>query len=145
MSPSSARIKLEKECTNNLSSHSHRSHLLSKSSKGDALAIAEAYRRKRRREAISVHKDEVQKAKKFTEIINEHGSKNRTQELHLAVSHKNQRLWNSINFAILDLQDVEDDRNREKALDLRINEIKEQNRAIIKRNREIEQDREMYG
>lgn len=65
-----------------------RSRLLSKSSRGDALAIAEAYRRKRRREAIGLHEDEVQKAKKFTEIINEHGSKNKQPESPvLAVSH----------------------------------------------------------
>ena len=73
-----------------MSSHPHRSRLLNKSSKGDALAIAEAYRRKKRRETRGLHEDEVQKAKKFTEIINEHGSKNRSQESHdvLAVSHK---------------------------------------------------------
>ena len=71
---------------NNLSSYPDRSRLLSKSSKGDALAIAEAYRRKKRREAIGLHEDEVQKAKKFTEIINEHGSKNKGSPV-LAVSH----------------------------------------------------------
>ena len=43
------------------------------------------------------------------------------------------------------VQDFEDNGDREKALDKRINEIKEQNKAIMKRNREIEQDREMYG
>lgn len=63
--------------------------MLSKSSKGDAVAIAEAYRRKKRRETIGLHEDEVQKAKKFTEIINEHGSKNKHPESPvLAVSHK---------------------------------------------------------
>lgn len=45
-----------------------------KSSKGDAMAIAEAYRRKKRQETIGLRKEEVQKAKKFTKIINEHGS-----------------------------------------------------------------------
>lgn len=43
------------------------------------------------------------------------------------------------------VQGVDNDGEREKALDKRINEIKEQNKAIMKRNREIEQDREMYG
>lgn len=65
------------------------SRLLSKSSKGDAVAIAEAYRRKKRQEAIGLHEDEVQKAKKFTKIINEHGSKVRSpRKTHvLEVSH----------------------------------------------------------
>ena len=62
--------------------------MLSKSSKGDALAIAEAYRQKRRQEASGLHEDEVQKAKKFTEIINEHGSKNKPESTVLAVSDK---------------------------------------------------------
>ena len=66
-----------------LSCHPLRSRMQSKSSKGDALAIAEAYRRKRRREAIDLHEDEVQKAKKFTEIINEQGSKCKGKKSHL--------------------------------------------------------------
>ena len=40
---------------------------------------------------------------------------------------------------------MENDKDREKALDRRINEIKEQNKAILKRNKEIEQDKELYG
>ena len=40
---------------------------------------------------------------------------------------------------------MENDKDREKALDERISEIKEQNRAILKRNKEIEKDRELYG
>lgn len=40
---------------------------------------------------------------------------------------------------------MENDGDKEKALDKRINEIKEQNRAIMKRNREIEEDKELYG
>ena len=43
------------------------------------------------------------------------------------------------------LQDVENGKDREKALDKRINEIKEQNKAILKRNKEIEKDKELYG
>lgn len=46
---------------------------------------------------------------------------------------------------ITNLQDVENDKDREEALDKRINEIKEQNRAILKRKREIEEDKELYG
>lgn len=83
-----ARKLLLVENVNNLSLPG-RSRMLSKASKGDAVAIAEAYRRKKRREAIGFHEDEVQKAKKFTEIINEHGSKNKHPESPvLAVSHK---------------------------------------------------------
>jgi hypothetical protein len=84
-----ARKLLLVENVNNLLSLAGRSRMLSKSSKGDAVAIAEAYRRKKRREAIGLHEDEVQKTKKFTEIINEHGSRNKHPESPaLAVSHK---------------------------------------------------------
>ena len=82
-------IIVARNLLNYLSSLSGRSRSLSKSSKGDAVAIAEAYRRKRRREATGLHEDEVKKAKKFTEIINEHGNKNKHPESPvLAVSHK---------------------------------------------------------
>ena len=40
---------------------------------------------------------------------------------------------------------MENDKDREKALDKRINEIKEQNKAILKRSKEIERDKELYG
>lgn len=68
------------------------SRLLNKSSKGDAVAIAEAYRRKKRQEAIGLHKDEVQKAKKFTKIINEHGS-NKTSRRRHVLEVSCQSLW----------------------------------------------------
>ena len=47
------------------------------------MAIAEAYRRKKRQETIGLGKDEVRKAKKFTKIINEHGSSRTPRRKHV--------------------------------------------------------------
>ena len=43
------------------------------------------------------------------------------------------------------LQDSKDLTEKERALDKRINEIKQQNKAIVMRGREIEKDKKLYG
>lgn len=43
------------------------------------------------------------------------------------------------------LQDSKDLTEKERALDKRIHEIKEQNKAIVMRGREIEKDKKRYG
>ena len=43
------------------------------------------------------------------------------------------------------LQDSKDLTDKERALDKRIHEIKEQNKAIVMRGREIEKDKKRYG
>ena len=50
------------------------------------MAIAEAYRRKKRQEAVGLRKEEVQKAKKFTEMINHRGSKSSRRSHAIEVS-----------------------------------------------------------
>lgn len=106
------------------------------------MAIAEAYRRKKRQEANSIRKEEVQKAKKFTEIINDRGSRSSRRARVLEVSPFCCGCTTKLTKT---LQDVENGKDREKALDKRIDEIKEQNKAILKRNKEIEKDKELYG
>lgn len=48
-------------------------------------------------------------------------------------------------FCVFCLLQDDDEPDKELALDVRIHKIKEQNKAIVKRKQEVEQDREKYG
>lgn len=89
--------------------------------KGDAFEIAEAYKRKKRQEML--REEDVIKAKNIAKIINEPDSKPATKKV----------------------KSREEEGEKERALDKRIDEIKEQNKAIMKRKSEIEMDKELYA
>ena len=66
------------------------------------------------------------------------------QALNCKLNTNNSILGSMKDSSIL-LQDSKDLTEKERALGKRINEIKQQNKAIVMRGREIEKDKKLYG